>query len=133
MSIRDTNTNGVEIVAQQYLLMAVDINKLRDTCHILAKANNWWDKPRNVGECLCLIHSEISEAMEGYRKNAKDEHLPQRNSMEIELADALIRIFDLAGGLNLSLGEAFAEKLCYNQTRDDHKIANRMAPGGKKF
>jgi len=133
MTIVSTEKNGFRIDTHQYLFHAIEINNLVKLCHGAAKAGNWWDRPRNVGEMLCLIHSEISEAMEGYRKNLKDEHLSQRLSIEVELADALIRIFDLAGGLNLSLGEAFAEKLCYNQSRKDHTLEHRNAPGGKKF
>ena len=133
MTIRDTNNNGYIIDTETYLKSAIEIKKLVNLCHGAAKAAHWWDTDRNVGEMLCLIHSEISEAMEGYRKSARDEHLHQRYSIEVELADALVRIFDLAGGLNLSLGEAFAEKLCYNQSRLDHTLAERNAPGGKKF
>lgn len=88
---------------------------------------------RNVPECLCLIHSEISEALEGYRKDQMDDHLPHRKMIEVELADALIRIFDLGGALDLDLGGAFAEKFHYNQTRSDHKVENRAKSGGKKF
>jgi len=53
--------------------------------------------------------------------------------LEVELADAVIRIFDMAGGLNLDLGGAIAEKLQYNASRADHKPENRRQPGGKAF
>jgi NTP pyrophosphatase (non-canonical NTP hydrolase) len=109
-------------------------------CHGRAKAAGWWTdlqtgepiKP-NVGEKLMLIVSEVAEAMEGHRKNKMDEHLPHRKSIEVELADAVIRIADLAGGLGLDLGGALAEKLAYNQQRADHKPENRRAPGGKSY
>jgi len=130
--IKETDTNGFIITVDTYYKTGVIINSLVELCHGAARANHWWDKERNVGEMLCLIHSEISEAMEGHRKSAKDQHIDQ-DSMTVELADALIRILDLAGGLRLRLGEAFAEKLCYNQIRPDHKIGNRLAPGGKKY
>ena len=133
MTIHDTDNNGYIITTHDYLHAAREIRKLVELCHGSAKAAHWWDKERNVPEMLCLIHSEISEAMEGYRKDRWDEHLPKRKSIEVELADALVRIFDLAGGLNLSLGEAFAEKICYNQDRRDHTLKERMAAGGKRF
>lgn len=90
-------------------------------------------KTRNVGELLCLVHSEISEAMEGARKNLMDDKLPHRKMIEVELADALIRIFDIAGAYNLDLGGAIAEKRSYNANRADHKISNRLKDDGKKF
>jgi NTP pyrophosphatase (non-canonical NTP hydrolase) len=82
---------------------------------------------------LCLIHSEISEAMEGDRKNLMDDKLPHRQMREVELADAVIRIFDLAGAYGMDLGGAIAEKMAYNAQRPDHKIENRMADGGKAY
>jgi hypothetical protein len=53
---------------------------------------------RNVPEMLALIHSEVSEALEGHRKNLNDTHLPHRPMIEVELADTIIRILDLGGG-----------------------------------
>ena len=90
-------------------------------------------KTRNVGELLCLVHSEISEAMEGARKNLQDDKLPHRKMIEVELADALIRIFDIAGAYKLDLGGAIAEKRSYNASRADHKVENRLKDNGKKF
>jgi len=86
---------------------------------------------KSVGDQLALIHSEISEAYEGHRKNLMDEHCPQYTSFEVELADALIRILDTAGGLNLRLSEAFVAKMEYNRQRADHKPENRVKEGGK--
>jgi NTP pyrophosphatase (non-canonical NTP hydrolase) len=88
---------------------------------------------RNVGELLALVHSEISEALEAHRKDLMDDKLPHRKGIEVELADAVIRIFDLAGGLGLDLGGAYVEKLAFNRTRADHKIENRLKDGGKKI
>lgn len=86
-----------------------------------------------VAEKLVLIHSEVSEAMEGARKDLMDDKLPHRKMIEVELADAVIRILDLAGALKLDLAGAIAEKLCYNSTREDHKIENRQGVGGKAY
>lgn len=117
---------------------AMCLNGLAEICH---KANaKWWIdlhtgqiKERNVGELLMLTVSELAEAMEGHRKNLQDDKLPHRKMFEVELADTLIRIFDMAGGLGLDLGGAFVEKMLYNAERADHKKEARLAEGGKKY
>lgn len=53
-------------------------------------------KDRNRGEMYCLMHSELSEAMEGYRKSLQDDKLPHRPMIEVELADFVIRLADYA-------------------------------------
>jgi NTP pyrophosphatase (non-canonical NTP hydrolase) len=88
---------------------------------------------RNKGELLMLMVSEIAEAMEGERKDLMDDKLPHRKMVEVELADALIRIFDYAGAFGLDLEGAYQEKRLYNAERADHKIEARKAAGGKKF
>jgi NTP pyrophosphatase (non-canonical NTP hydrolase) len=115
---------------------------LQDTCHYAAKRAGWWqtndgtpvqDNPYAFSNKLALIHSEISEAMEGDRKNLKDDKLPHRDMREVELADAVIRIFDLAGAYKMDLGGAIAEKMDFNATRPDHKPEARAADGGKTY
>lgn len=115
-----------------------DLNSYRDQCHTASA--KWWTDPvtgerikRNKGELLCLIHSEISEAMEGERKDLMDDKLPHRRMAEVELVDAMIRIFDYAGGFGYDLQGAFEEKLEYNRTRKDHTHEARAEPGGKRF
>jgi hypothetical protein len=86
-----------------------------------------------VAEKLCLIHSEVSEAMEGARKNLQDDKLPHRKMIEVELADAIIRILDLGGALDLDIAGAIQEKRAYNAVRPDHKIENRIQVNGKAY
>ncbi len=53
--------------------------------------------------------------------------------VEVELADAVIRIFDLAGALGLDVAGAITEKMEYNLNRADHKLENRSKENGKSF
>lgn len=124
------------------------VDLLVDICHGKSTANGWWlDKetgkdmleaagrfaPYIIATKMALIHSEVSEALEGDRRDKMDEHLPQFNSLTVELADAIVRIADLAGKLKLPLGSALMAKLEYNDVRPDHKMENRVKTGGKKY
>lgn len=110
-----------------------------EICHRNSVEAGWWHDletgeplDRNKLEMLALIHSEISECTEGERKNLMDDKLPHRPMAEVELADALIRIFDYAGGCGYDLAGALIEKLEFNKTRPDHKVENRRKANGKK-
>lgn len=116
--------------------------QLQDICHQQAKDAGWWEaadgsdtrtNPYCFSNKLALIHSEVSEAMEGDRKGLMDTHLPHRPMRAVELADAVIRIMDLAGAYDLDLGGAIAEKLAYNAERPDHKRHHRAGVGGKRY
>lgn len=117
---------------------AAQLNEMARKVHEVNQ--KWWEDlrtgeklDRNVGELLMLTVSELAEAMEGHRKNLNDDHLPHRKMFEVELADAIIRIFDIAYGLGYDLGGAYAEKLEYNKTRADHQKEARLQPNGKKY
>ena len=112
---------------------------IAEACHAGSVAGGWWqdletgdDKDRNVGEMMNLIHSEISEAGEGARKDIMDDHLPHRKMVEVELADTIIRILDFAIAGGYDVERALLEKLRYNLDRADHKRENRLKDGGKK-
>lgn len=115
------------------------LNTMSELIHQANVEAGWWTdletnqpKARNQGELLMLVVTEIAEAMEGVRKDIQDDHLPNRKMLDVELADALIRIFDFIGGYDIDIAGALREKFLYNQSRADHKIENRKAAGGKK-
>lgn len=102
--------------------------------HYIAIARGWWPEGgRNVGELISLMHSELSEALEGARQDLRAEHIGGEFSrLEEELADLLHRVFDLAAAAKLDLARAFAAKAKYNMVRKDHDLKVR-ADGGKQF
>lgn len=114
---------------------------LQAYCH--GHMAHWWVNPHTGADIrenplqfqskLVLVHSELSEALEGDRKSQNDDHLPHRAMREVELADALIRLFDMGGGFSLDLAGALVEKMAYNLQRADHKLDARRAEGGKLY
>lgn len=109
------------------------LNELADAIYKNNVAVGWYDVPREDGTLMMLMVSEIAEAMEGVRKNLMDAHLPHRKMVEVELADAMIRILDYCGAYHLDIGGAIMEKLEYNKHRQDHKREARLLAGGKTF
>lgn len=115
---------------------------LQFLCHELAARSGWWkeydEMPEQyrkhfIGAKMALVHSEVSETVEGQRKGLMDSHLPHRSAEEVEMADTIIRLLDIAGKRKLDVFGAIIEKLAYNQTRSDHRPENRAAEGGKGF
>lgn len=118
----------------------MNLNELSKRVHT---ANiQWWKNPktgrrikRNKGEAIALQHSELSECLEGERKNLMDNHLPQYPMAVVEQVDGLIRILDYLGGFHPkhNVQEVFDAKMTYNARRKDHKHGARRMKGGKKF
>lgn len=91
------------------------LNALAKEFH--AANQKWWHDPatgekidRDVGEMFALMHSELSECLEGFRKSKMDDHLPHRKAEEVELADFMIRLFDFAGAYELDLDSHFIQR-----------------------
>lgn len=123
------------------------INNLVIDIHSKNIEAGWWNDPETgesllnhkftpyvVGTKLMLTVTELAEATEGYRKDLMDDKLPHRKMIDVELADAVIRILDLAGAVGCTdLGGIIEEKRNFNSVRKDHTIESRLNIGGKKF
>jgi len=124
------------------------INKLATEVHQNAKDKGFFDDEKNIGEMLCLIHSEVSEALEADRKDRysqadsiklggladknygityHDDKIFQRafsesvkDTFEDELADVMIRVMDLAAFKGINLEKHIKAKMRYNSLRE-HK------------
>ncbi len=86
------------------------------------KVKGFWEHPGEDEAMyklakIALIHSELSEMVEGIRKPSPDQHLTQYPAEWVEAADVLERLFDYSGGFGIPLGEVWAAKKEYNLSR----------------
>lgn len=88
------------------------IKQMVKICHKIAKEHGWWDSPRNDGEIIALMHSELSEVLEELRV-----YKPSKDNIALELADCVIRIADYAGARGIDLEKAILYKIEKNKTR----------------
>lgn len=111
---------------EQGTRLALQLNLLCKSAHRAAKAKGWWDKDAelppvaSITTRLALIHSEVSEALECIRDGDwetafEDDGKP--TGLGSELADVVIRVADLCGGIGVNLGDEVVRKMTYNRTR----------------
>lgn len=83
--------------------------------HVVNVANGWFDgTKREFGMELALIHSEVSEMLEAYRK---DNWSGEKDSVQDEAADILIRLLDFCYRNDINLTKQFFAKMRINEGR----------------
>ncbi len=77
----------------------------------LADAKGFGSDESRIWEMLALIHTEVSEATDAYKKGEPIDHVGE------ELIDAVIRIMHLLSALGLDPDELFDDKMKRNWAR----------------
>ena len=90
---------------------AVGLNQKMLDVRALADGKGFSSEPERIWEMLALIHTEVSEATDAYKKGEPMEHVGE------ELTDAIIRILHLMSALNLDAEQLFQEKMKKNWER----------------
>ena len=97
------------------------LRELQKEMHETAKLKGWHETEREIPELLCLIHSEVSEALECYRNNEMNTTIRYEDGkpegFNTECADIAIRLMDMCEYLNIDLYSEIMRKWRYNQTR----------------
>jgi NTP pyrophosphatase (non-canonical NTP hydrolase) len=118
------------------------INELAQEIHKNARKKGFFEKEKNIGEMLALIHSEVSKALEAYRKDryanlsdsqlnvllgwvqdidfSKDYSDKVKGCFEEEMADIVIRVFDMCAFKGIDIERHIRAKMRYNSMREKY-------------
>jgi NTP pyrophosphatase (non-canonical NTP hydrolase) len=116
-----------DITAQDEGLLIEALHTLGEAFHANSREKGFWDVDRNDGECVALMHSELSELLEAIRHgNPPSDHIPEFSGAEEELADVVVRVLEYAEGRGFRVAEAIIAKHKFNRGR-------ARKHGGKAF
>jgi len=98
-----------------------EFQHLQEIAHEIAVTKGWWETERTITHQLMKIVTELAEAEEEIAKGHEpwkiyyEDGVP--HGFPVELADAVIRIFDTATQYNISLVDTVVDKMWHNTTR----------------
>ena len=98
-------------------------NERSEEAYENSNKQGFWEKERDFGEVVALMHTELSEAFEEYRhgKDFNETYYEDGNKpcgIPSEFADVIIRICDFCGAYNIDLDKIIEEKMKYNSNRE---------------
>ena len=110
-------------------ILNMEVSHIQEDVFKTASDKGWHDEERTFGDIIALCHSELSEALEEFRKHGEEkvrvisyvgvdgQGPPKPIGVPIELADCIIRILDYCGSKGISMQEALKTKLTFNKSR----------------
>ena len=93
------------------------LNELAKEINKTAHDHGWWDKPRSFGDVIALCHSELSEALEAFRKGEPMMFFEKPEGIAVEMVDCIIRILDYLAENEVDIDSVMEEKMRFNTSR----------------
>jgi hypothetical protein len=106
--------------------LTITAGEMEEFCHFMAKRSGWWINPGdgsdrtetgdfNVAAMVLSIINEVTCAAHGVEIPQQDELMPEREALEVRLAGAVIRIFNLGQACGFDLTTTMWDMLALNQ------------------